>query len=218
MMMDVKVFPAIIFIAAVDHRLVPLRRIDGFCGAALLKAQTVEILTALAQHRDAMSERQQEMSTLQRLRAEQDLAYQRSLEADARKAQEKAQIEAEEREAALRERQEAERVQIARAKRISLLEAVEAQLNDEYGGADAIKLSIQLPDGQRHVRRFSPDDPIERLYNWAFTLVGEDNLEVGPDSFVIRTLLPPTAFERLPKRTLSEAGISTQMKLIIELK
>lgn len=218
MMMDVKVFPAIIFIAAVDHRLVPLRRIDGFCGASFLQTQTAEVLTALSQHREAMMERQQEMSTLQSLRAEQDLAYQRSLEADARKAQERAQVEAEEREMALRERQETERMQAMRKKRISLLEELRTQLGDEYGGTDTIKLSIQLPDGQRHVRRFSPEDPIERLYNWAFTLVGEHNLEVEPDSFVIRTPLPPTAFERLPVRTLSEAGISTQMKLIIELK
>jgi hypothetical protein len=177
----------------------------------------LEILAKFAAHEAADAERNEMQSSAQRLRAEQDSAYLRSLAADAQKVKEREEADrvAREGEEALRRKEE----ELAKrnAERSKLLETIMARIPPEPTGIDAIKLSLQLLNGQRIIRKFNPTDPVSVLYDWAFSLAGADLEISGSDDLIIRTMLPPVNFEN-DTRSLVEAGIVTRMKLIVERK
>lgn len=209
-------FPAVLYLAYVERRLLPLHCLQGgVVGANRLLGGTLELLDALAAHEQAVAERSSSQSASQRIREEQDVAYQRSLAADAKKEAERQRAEQERRQAENRRAQELADRQARRDERLRQLATL---LPSEAGEEDgsALRLSLQLLDGRRAIRRFGPEAGLDDLYNWAFTLVGED-LNVAEDAFVIRTMLPPVIFER-NGRSLAEAGIQNQMKLIVERK
>lgn len=200
-----------------ERRLLPLQSLQGgVMGANRLLEGALELLDALTVHEQIVAQRSSSQSASQRIREEQDAAYQRSLAADAKKEAERQRAEQERRQAEDRRAQELADHQSRREERLRQLTAL---LPPEAGEEDgnALRLSLQLLDGRRVIRRFGPDAGLADLYNWAFTLVGED-LDLAEDAFVIRTMLPPVIFERDGEQSLTEAGIQNQMKLIVERK
>lgn len=186
-------------------------------GASHLLDRALELLEALEAHGEALSHRASSLSVSQRIREEQDAAYQLSLAADAKKEEERQRAEAAERERKEAELRSAQELANCKAQREDLLNSLRERLPEEGTDAEKVlRLSLQLPDGQREIRKFNPSDRLMDLYNWAFTLVGRE-LAVGEGGFVIRTMLPPVLFEKSDK-TLVDAGIQNQMKLIVELK
>lgn len=207
-------FPAVLYLAYVERRLLPLYSLQGgVVGASRLLEATLEMLDALAAHEQTVAQRSSSQSASQRIREEQDAAYQRSLAADAKKEAERQRAEQERRQAEDRRAQELADRQARRDERLRQLATL---LPPEAGEEDgsALRLSLQLLDGRRVIRRFGPEAGLTDLYNWAFTLVGKD-LSLAEEAFVIRTMLPPVIFER-DGRSLAEAGIQNQMKLIVE--
>lgn len=210
-------FPSIVFIASVEHRMLPLRRVDGLISAVFLKDQTVGILNALAENKLALEERLMEMSANQRVREEQDSAYNLSLELDAQKAVERELAEKAEQNAELARKKEEIRLKKLIEERRSLVDQTRKRLEEnKYEGSDALKLSLQLPNGRNFVQSFSPQEKTSVLYDWAFTLVGEDP-KISYNKLLIRTLMPPIVFE-CSSRSLLDVGVSNMMKLIIELQ
>lgn len=214
--LQVEKLPALLMIAHIDGRTIVLRKLEGFAHGEFLMDQIDEMLDILVGHRLLTEQGRKRQSSSTGLRQEQDLAYLRSLEADAQKARERKAAEQAEREQKAKEEAERRTKEAIRERRLRELDLIRERLKSEYSGGDAVRLSLQLPNGQRFVRKFAPDDSMDLLYDWAFSLVGEDpNLE--KTSFVVRTLLPPKTFELCPKKRLQEVGIQNNIKLIIEL-
>jgi FAS-associated factor 2 len=214
--MGVKSYPSTIFLAHIERRFVPLKRISGFHSAPLLLSTTHDLLAAIVAHEDAAMERESEMTETQQLREEQDAAYLRSLEADRKKEKERVEAERVQREEEEQLQLEEERLNRKQQERNALLKRMKQSLPEECSGGECIKLSLQLFDGQRVIRTFNPSDPLSTLYDWAFTLVGHD-FEISLSDISIRTMLPPVHFEN-SKIPLSESEIRSQMKLIVELR
>lgn len=209
-------YPSLLFLAHVSHRLVPLELVTGMIRAAELLEKTHELQAALLIHEEAQRERTDERSAAQRIRDEQDAAYRRSLEADAKKEAERKRAEKLQEEEQARERALAEQQDRRKRERQSLIARLQRDLPAECDASDAIRLSLQLLDGKRVIRKWAPANTVEQLYDWAFVLIGAEDLEITRDNFTIRPMLPPMPFAR-SDRSLKEAGIQHQMKLIVVL-
>ncbi len=92
---------------------------------------------------------------------------------------------------------------------------------DVSGGAEGgavLKLSFEVPDGRRIVRRFSAATPMSTLYSWAFLQIASTTLDVDAARLAIMTWLPRRVFPNAPQVTLGEAGIVNLMKLFIVIR
>lgn len=181
----------------------------GFCSSGLLAESVGELLGRLAEHRVAAEERRTQLTPGERLRQEQDAAYERSLAADAKKAAlaaEAAKAQAE--TAALLERRQAEHGAL-------IAEIQRAIPPEPDAGRGVLRLSFEVPDGRRIVRRFSAATPMSILYSWAFLQIASTALDVEIERVAIMTWLPRRVFPSAPLVTLEDAGIVNLMKLFI---
>lgn len=209
-------FPAVIVFAHVDHRLLPLELITGMIKASDLLSKTHDLQAALTAHEAAQLESRAERTASQRIRDEQDAAYRRSLEVDAKKEQERRSAEALREEERAKEQALLDKLVQLEKERQSLLDEIQDSLPSECDSAEAIRLSLQLLDGTRVIRKWAPHCMVRQLYDWAFVLIGAQDLSVTQENFSIRTMFPPVTFSR-SSLSFQEAGIQNQMKLIIEL-
>lgn len=107
-----------------------------------------------------------------RLREEQDLAFQRSLETDRERArrsqEEKKRKEAEERERALREEAEKQKTQLLEEKKREWKYWRLSKLGPEFipnsTTTKAARIGIRTADGSRLIRKFAGTDSIEAIY------------------------------------------------------
>lgn len=103
---------------------------------------------------------------LQRIRQEQDAAFEESLLEDQRKEEERQRQEQEEREAAQHAAEselEASQLQDLREERVKILREEFAK---EPDGEGTVKIGIQLPDGNRLNRMFFISDQLQRVYDF----------------------------------------------------
>lgn len=189
----------------------------GLCDLDAFVSHCIELNGALAEHWEVASASAGELSMTQQLRNEQDLAYQRSLEADSRKEMERAALERVRLDQEAQER--ARTVELERRKEERKNHINELLNRLAVNGTDAkdLKISIQLLDGRRVIRSFSQRDSMGVLYDFVFTEVGHD-IGISYEDITLRTILPPQYFQCNPNQTISEAGIGNKMKLIVELK
>ncbi|RAL05319.1 clathrin-mediated endocytosis regulator UBX3 [Aspergillus ibericus CBS 121593] len=133
-------------------------------------AEFVEKLrSAIAQHKEPLERiraTRAEQQASRSLREQQDSAYERSLAIDRERARQRREEEA----ARQREEQEAAERQAAEEKRIHDLaqwKQWRAQSIPEEPGPDvkdAVRISIRLPSGERVIRKFAPEAPLDELY------------------------------------------------------
>lgn len=128
-----------------------------------------KLQTAVSQNSEALNRARAsraEQQASRTLREQQDSAYERSLAQDRERARLKKEAEAE------RQRQEAEAKAKADAKEAELrdldqwrrwrAQSIASEPSAEV--KDAVRISLRLSSGDRIVRRFKPDLPIEELY------------------------------------------------------
>lgn len=125
--------------------------------------------TAMSQNSEALNRtraQRAEQQASRNLREQQDSAYERSLATDRERARQKREAEERQRkeeEEAKRQEEEAERL----AQKLAQWKQWRAQrLKPEPGPdiKDAVRISVRMPSGERVVRKFDADVPIEELY------------------------------------------------------
>lgn len=127
-----------------------------------LRAAVTQNLEALTRVRAARAEQQATRS----IRQAQDSAYERSLAQD----RERVRLRREAEEARRREEQEAKEKAEAETRHAQQVDAWKKwrahSIAPEPGPdvKDAVRISLRMPSGQRVVRKFAPDAPIEELY------------------------------------------------------
>ncbi|KAI9259668.1 hypothetical protein BDA99DRAFT_513889 [Phascolomyces articulosus] len=164
-------------------------------------------------NRMRMERDQREME--RRLRQEQDQAYRESLKAD----QEKERQARLEREAKAKEEEEAERAEQERLayaeKRKQYIRYLCQKLPAEPTEGSVAKLSFRLADGERVIRKFKGDLPLEALYEFveAYPLIKSgENVDDATEptdykhkySFTIISPYPRTVYEPSTTKTLEE--------------
>lgn len=162
---------------------------------ALLAMQDAEYEEALARDRQADAER----------RAKQE-ADREAAEAEQRRA-EKAAAAAKEREER-KERIDAER----RALAVEIPARVEASLAD----AEAVRIGVRLPSGQRLDERFGADAPLQLVADWAAAAPfrGERAVEV-PLRFQLVTSFPTQVLSDMSK-SLRDLGLAPSAALLLK--
>ena len=201
----------------------------GDCGQVIMNKCT-ELVHSLEEHYATVAQEKAELTSTQKIRVEQDLAYQRSLEMDARKSKEREDAE---RASKLKfDQEESERMRIDKQKlenesiisEIMKRMAIDDNQNVAADG-ELYQISLQLIDGERITKSFKKTTSTRMLYDWAFTRLGSTGT-IGMDDFVIRrsTMMMIMSsdedcfIDRSDKATLESVGIENRMKLIVELK
>ncbi|KAI4722269.1 UBX-domain-containing protein [Aureobasidium sp. EXF-10727] len=130
----------------------------------------------LTKMQDAMQKRDQELEGARRQRAEQQAsrslrdeqnsAYERSLAQDRERARQRKEAEAARREA---EREEKERAEAKARKAENILQWRKWRANSlpqepAPTVSDVVRISVRMPSGERVIRKFGADAPLEELY------------------------------------------------------
>ena len=187
---------------------------ETYCG--LLQSQY-----AFNDHKEINLKEETERAQRQSLLAEQEEAYQRSLEADRLKAQKKKQEEEEkqtkEEQARRLQEEEEERQKFEEAKREVLRLSLVEHLPEEPSEScqeDVVVIKFCFPNGSSMTRRFLADEPLLTLFNFC-TVQGFHT----PDDFKVITTFPRrdiTDCHLDPAQTLKEVKLCPQEKLIVE--
>ena len=114
---------------------------------------------------DAARRKKADAESARSIRASQNDAYERSLATDRERAKRKREAEERkiaEEKAALEAAEAAERAKL-NLERWRRWRAAKIAAEPE-GGADAVRISVRLPDGERVLRRFAAGVPLEELY------------------------------------------------------
>lgn len=177
-----------------------------------------ELLTSLVQAVEVFTEQQridmkeeEDRAARERVKMEQDAAYQESLAADRAKEEAKRRQE-------LMESKEKERKQILRQEIELIREAyrleIESQLPDEPeegSGEDIAKIRFRLPKGETAVRRFRAQAPLKVLLDYLVVL------GYPPDEYKVLSSWPRRDLTALdPKNTLQELKLYPQETVILE--
>lgn len=143
-----------------------IARISGSTQPA---AYVTSLQRAMSRHSEALTNAravQAERRATQNIRQEQDSAYERSLAQDRARALARREAEDAEREKERREKTEAEKAgNLARNREQWTkwrAQTIKAEPGDEV--KDAVRISVRMPSGERAVRKFAPDTPIEEVY------------------------------------------------------
>ncbi|KAI9012587.1 hypothetical protein CLU79DRAFT_770033 [Phycomyces nitens] len=155
-----------------------LERFEGFSSATDLVAKWEAVLQRHGGALNRLRMERDQRDVERRLRQEQDKAYHDSLKAD----QEKERKAREEREAEKEAEKEAERLEQVRLdniqKRLQYIRYLCSKLEDEPGAGyegKVARLSFRLENGDRVIRKFRADLPIEAIYEFveAYPLLKE---------------------------------------------
>ncbi|KAG9533114.1 UBX-domain-containing protein, partial [Aureobasidium melanogenum] len=149
----------------------------------------------LAKMQDAMQKRDQELEGARRqrseqqasrsLREEQNSAYERSLAQDRERARQRKEAEAARQKAESEERERAE-AKARKAQNILQWRKWRAQsLPQEPAStvSDVVRISVRMPSGERVIRKFGADAPLEELYAFVecYDIMQSDELALEKD-------------------------------------
>jgi len=195
-----------------------LERIEGAMSGSAL----IERLTQSMQRHQAnlaqIQQQQQRRQDSQQLRQEQNLEFERALQADrereAREQEERLRLERAEDEA--RNKAELEAA-------LELSEKLDKEANlkrkrDRLGaeppaGADTTKLRIMLPNGSKIDRKFLASETIEAVRDFIDVHLGDNDIPI--ETYSLSTNYPKRAFHN-DSETLMEAGLHPQSVLYVQ--
>lgn len=198
-------YPFLAVIAMRDTKMTVVGRLEGPMNAETLlqRLQTIVVDNEgclIAARNDRM-----ERSLNQTIRAQQDQAYEDSLQADREKERlkrmERERQQEEERQRRESERQEQlEREEIRRQK-VELASKVPSEPSSDH--PECVHVVIKLPTGQRLERRFLQSHPLEALYLFVFCH------PESPDRFEIATNFPKRVLQcqNNTQETLADVGL-----------
>lgn len=207
-------------------------RAEGLFTDSWLKDRLEMTLNLLTVNEIFKNERQRNLSSDQQIREEQDIAYLKSLEADAAKKRERERREALEAEALNLKLEKERSLEEKKNNRIAIVSEIESRIPKVTDFQSGTKISVQLLNGNRYLREFSKDSVCSSIYDWAYCVHFEDlsfdNFDFERNQFRLR--LPLAAMDEtmetrdctnsLPDSesiTLLCAGIRGPTKLIVEL-
>lgn len=146
----------------------------------------------------------------QSLREEQDSAYEESLRIDAEKAaRERERLAEEQREREREEEQQQEEKRLRQEEKLALERERDAlPVEPDAGDANACKVVIRLPEGNRLTRYFAKDNMIKHIHTYVRTT--QDELK----NFTLNQMRPRKAYEDLDM-TLSDAKFGKNMLLFV---
>lgn len=147
-------------------------RIPGTTSAAEFLTKLRTAITQNKEPLDRVRARRTEQQASRTLRQEQDSAYERSLAQDRERARQRREEEAarqraqaeEAARAAAAEKYAADLQQWKRWRAQSLLLSFSSAELDDAAAAEAIRISIRLPSGERVIRKFRADADLEEVY------------------------------------------------------
>lgn len=193
-------------------------RLEGSFSAENLVARLLAVKEAhgaiLDRRHRAQSERREAVS----LRSEQDVEFERALEADRARAAE-AQAERARKEEQVEN--EAAKAELDAALELSLQLSAEANLRrkrealppEPPAGPDATRLRLQLPNGSKIDRRFLASAPLSQVRDFVDIYFGDNEIRIASYSLCTRV---PRATYADGSVTLREAGLHPQSVLFVQ--
>jgi len=179
-------YPFLALIVLKDNRMVVVRRFEGKMSVESLLSQLEQGIEDNEQAIGNARAEREERTMNQRIREEQDLDYQKSLEIDRQKERLK-QEEKKKRDSEERLRQQKQQEEKDKRNRLLALKAaIRENLPPEPDSShpDVIRILAKLPDGTRLERRFLRSMSVKYLYFFVFSQ------EKSPLTFQITTNFP----------------------------
>ncbi|TRY63484.1 hypothetical protein TCAL_06854 [Tigriopus californicus] len=207
-------YPFLAVIVLRQHRMMLVGRIEGSLSLDELTPRLERIINDNEAFIVAARADREERHLNQTIRQEQDAAFQETLRLDQEKqrkrqeAEEQKQREAEEEQQRLRDEQERkERIQRMKIELVS--EIPEEPAKED---AEAVRVLIKLPGGQRLERRFLKSDSLKCLYYYVFCHPD------SPDEFDITTNFPKKVLKCKPDdepSSFQESGLGRSEMLFV---
>ena len=204
-------FPFLAVVALIENRMSVVGRIQGVFTCERIIERLKQIVEVAEPSLVVARNERLERTANQRIREEQDAAYQESLRQDQEKQRLKAEAEAKQkREDELAAQRELDAQHELEAKKKAKQEKME-MLPEEprSGGPGVTTIVVRLPDGGRLQRRFRNEDRVCQLYDFVH---GKD---IGIDDFTLLSSYPRRGIES-SEMTLEKAGLSPNAMLFLQ--
>ncbi|VDM37743.1 unnamed protein product [Toxocara canis] len=196
-------YPFLGLICVREHHMAMVLRLEG---EYELEPMLYSLQTAIDENRlylDAIREEREQREANNRIRREQEVEYQRSLEADRARQDQIRRAESERQLAEKREAESRRKEQLKKEQLQKIRSRLASELPPETHAADHVRVSVRFPSGERFERRFEPSDSLEALFN--ATLVHEK----CPDDFTLICSYPRRQLNCAPE-WYREYGSSVQ--------
>ncbi|KAL3890949.1 hypothetical protein ACJMK2_003218 [Sinanodonta woodiana] len=211
-------YPFLALIVLRNNRMTVIAKIEGPIESTELVQRLHDVIAENEITIAAARAERNERTMVQRLRSEQDQAYQMSLQADQEKER-KRQLQKEQAEMEERKKQEAKEEELRlQQKKKERKEELRNEIPDEppANDADAIRIVLKVPDGTRLERRFLRSQSTKYLYYYAFCH------DVCPDDFHIVTNFPRRVLPCQPEPdkpdppSFAECGLGKNEMLFVQ--
>ncbi len=210
-------YPFLALIVLRQSKMMVVGRVEGFVPAEPLVERLEMVIRDNEAYIVAASAERAERNINAEIRQEQDAAFQETLRLDQERERQKREAEEakkrEEEEELAREQAEVDRK--ASIKRQKVLLASEVPEEPSVDVAEAVRIVIKLPEGQRLERRFLRNQSLKYLYYYVFSHPD------SPDEFDITTNFPRKVLECKPMAdgtdplTFEEAGLGKSTMLFV---
>ncbi|XP_033213036.1 FAS-associated factor 1 [Belonocnema kinseyi] len=160
---DVDTMPVLMIIMRTRSNTEIFRIVHGNVGVSELLTNLIHAVDVFQEQRQADIEFEEERQARERVKQEQDKAYQESLAVD--RAKEEAKQMHEQMEKQKKEQAESERLAVE-AKKEAHRQSVKSSLPPEPEGNQVLKVRVRLPSGEVLERRFQPETPLQILLNY----------------------------------------------------
>eukprot|EP01101_Sappina_pedata_P003941 TRINITY_DN1606_c1_g1_i1.p1 TRINITY_DN1606_c1_g1~~TRINITY_DN1606_c1_g1_i1.p1 ORF type:complete len:396 (-),score=111.20 TRINITY_DN1606_c1_g1_i1:97-1170(-) len=205
-MLSVESYPAIAVLRVLDETTTVIHISHGHMSSDEMYSRLATLIDSQSQYFNSAKNANQERERSRQLREEQDAEFQMALEAD--RQRDRAAREAQQRE---EERIRLEKEEELRKK--AELERKRRSLPEEPSSSEpSIHIMIKLPTGVRLSRKFSPANTVQSVYDF----LDVSQCELEPESYQLVSNFP-TRTHSEKKLTLSEASLSSQTVLLVDL-
>ena len=210
-------YPFLALIVLRQSKMMVVGRVEGFVAAEPLVERLQVVIRDNEAYIVAASAERAERNINAEIRQEQDAAFQETLRLDQERERLKREAEEakkrEEEEERAREQAEVDRKASIQRQKIQLASEVPEEPSVEV--AEAVRIVIKLPEGQRLERRFLRSQSLKYLYYYVFSHPD------SPDEFDITTNFPRKVLECKPMAdgtdplTFEEAGLGKSTMLFV---
>ena len=210
-------YPFLALIVLRQNRMMMVGRVEGHMPAETLVDRLEVVIRDNEAYIVAASAERAERNINAEIRQEQDAAFQETLRLDQERERLKREAEEakkrEEEEERAREQAEVERKESIKRQKVEL--ALEVPEEPSADVAEAVRIVIKLPEGQRLERRFLRSQSLKYLYYYVFSH------PESPDEFDITTNFPRKVLECKPSDdgreppTFEEAGLGKSTMLFV---
>uniref|UniRef100_A0A914ZMP7 UBX domain-containing protein n=1 Tax=Parascaris univalens TaxID=6257 RepID=A0A914ZMP7_PARUN len=196
-------YPFLGLICMREHHMAMVLRLEG---EYELEPMLYSLQTAIDENRlylNAIREEREQREANNRIRREQEVEYQRGLEADRARLDQLRRAESERQLAAKKEAETRLKQRLKKEKLREIRSRMARELPSETNSAEHVRVSVRFPSGDRFERRFDLDDSLEMLFRATFAH------EKCPDDFTLLCSYPRRQLNCAPE-WYREYGSSVQ--------